>query len=371
MELRHLSERYENEFLAPYATRCSDSKGRKVFEEKDINRTCFQRDRDRIFFSRSFRKLQHKTQVFIIQEGQSYRNRYIHTMQVALHARMIARFLKANEDLCEAIAYAHDVGHPPFGHAGEKEICLISKEKGGFDFEHNIQSLRVVHFLEKRNGMDGLNLCFETLEGIVRHQTISDKPKDIPDEFLQYKAPSIEAQIVNVADEIAFSIHDLYDAYKAKLFPKVQIEELRKISLWKESNERFGLLTHILINDVLENSLEALSKIKSIEELRNNDVICTISAKTIEKLRELQKFLFRYVYKSPAVTIMDNKGRKIIRNLFNEFWKKPELLPVNFLNKLENEDKTRVIIDFLAGLSDIEANNLHKSHCDLYKELII
>jgi len=371
MLLRKIAEDYEEKYLAPYASKSYESRGRKRVEELDPNRTCFQRDRDRIFFSNSFRKLQYKTQVFVIREGEAYRNRYLHTMQVALHARAIARLLRANEDLCEAIAYAHDIGHAPFGHAGEEELKLISKEKGNFEFEHNSQSLRVVTLLEEKNGEEGLNLCFETQEGIARHETFTDSPKGIPKEFLQYKSPSIEAQIVNIADEIAFCVHDLYDALKARFFSKEKYALLRSIKIWKESEGYVGRLTHLLINDVLKNSIKSLGNINTVDEVRKCKILLSFSYEMENALKELRYFLFNELYKSPTVRIMDKKGKKIIRDLFNEFWKEPQLLKEKLRKKLENADKARVIVDYLASLSDIDAINLHKKHCDPYQRLTI
>jgi len=370
-QLRRVTEEYELKFLAPYAIKSVESKGREIKEEDDINRTCFQRDRDRIFFCSSFRKLQFKTQVFIIREGQSYRNRYIHTMQVALHSRTLARLLRVNEDLCEAIAYAHDIGHPPFGHAGEEQIKYLSRQKGNFEFEHNIQSLRIVSNLEKRDSKNGLNLCFETREGIALHRTISDKPNNIPSEFRGYKSPSIEAQIVNVADEIAFTVHDLYDALQTNIISNKGLEILKKIELWKLSSERFGKLTHILIKDVLDYSIKKLKCIQSPDEVRDSDILCDFSPDIKILLRKLQNFLFDYVYKSPIVSIMDEKGKKIIYQLFNKYWDDPNLLPDEYKSRLDYEEKTRVIVDFLSSLTDVEAIELHRNFFNLYHKFKI
>jgi len=214
MNIRERLEEIEERNLAPYAIESSQSIGRTLHgNEQDDYRVCFQRDRDRVLYSKAFKDLQYKTQVFLISEGDFYRTRLTHTLEVAQHARTLARALRLNEDLCEAISYAHDLGHTPFGHAGEETLNEIMKDDGGF--EHNLQSLRVVDILEKRyQDYDGLNLCYETREGIARHETIHDSP-EILDEFKQFPMPSLEAQVVNIADPLAYCAHDIEDALNA------------------------------------------------------------------------------------------------------------------------------------------------------------
>jgi len=354
------SEQLEICNLAQYATKSINSLGRKHAEKVDENRTCFQVDRDRIFFSKSFRKLQFKTQVFSSREGHLIRNRYIHSLQVALHSRTIARIIRVNEDLCEAIAYAHDIGHPPFGHAGETEINTLALEKGNIEFEHNTQSLRVVDYIEKRNGKKGLNLCFETAEGIIRHQTISDNPKNIPKQYIKYNSPSIESQIVNVADEIAFSIHDLYDAFQSKILTIQKQKELEMLPIWKKSGGNLGQMTHLLINDVRDHTRKNLKEIKDLVSLRSRDLVCNFSSEVENEVRQLQSYLIENVYNSAGVKEMDQKGKIIIRDLFMAFWNKPSLIfhKTNSL-RINNRDKTIAVIDFISGLTDIEALNMH------------
>jgi dGTP triphosphohydrolase len=225
MNTRERLEKIEEENLAPYATKSSQSKGRTLHgDEPDDYRICFQRDRDRILYTKAFKDLQYKTQVFLISEGDFYRTRLTHTLEVAQHARTLARALGLNEDLCEAISYAHDLGHAPFGHAGEETLNEIMRNDGGF--EHNLQSLRVVDLLEKRyQGYDGLNLCYETREGIIRHETAYDNPR-VPDEFGQSLMPSLEAQIVNIADPLAYCAHDIEDALNAGYLSVREIKRL-------------------------------------------------------------------------------------------------------------------------------------------------
>ena len=225
MNTRERLEEIEEKTLAPYATKSSKSIGRTLHgDEQDDYRVCFQRDRDRILYSKAFKDLQYKTQVFLISEGDFYRTRLTHTLEVAQHARTLARAFGLNEDLCEAISYAHDLGHTPFGHAGEEALNEIMKDNGGF--EHNLQSLRVVDVLEKRyRDYDGLNLCYETREGIACHESIHDNP-EVPDEFKQFPMPSLEAQVVNVADPLAYCAHDIEDALNAGYLSMWEIKSM-------------------------------------------------------------------------------------------------------------------------------------------------
>ena len=225
MNTRERLELSEEQSLAPYATKSTKSLGRTLYgNEQDDYRSCFQRDRDRILYTKAFKDLQYKTQVFLISEGDFYRTRLTHTLEVAQHARTFARCLRLNEDLCEAIAYAHDLGHAPFGHAGEETLNEIMKDDGGF--EHNLQSLRIVDCLEKRYGeYDGLNLCYETREGIALHRTTHDNPVPIQ-EFMKFLKPSMEAQVVNMADPLAYCAHDMEDALNAGY---LTIEDIRRM----------------------------------------------------------------------------------------------------------------------------------------------
>ena len=223
---REWLEEWESQKLADYAVKSADTMGRTLYgPEEDDYRTAFQRDRDRILYSKFFKDLQYKTQVFRIVEGDFYRTRLTHTLEVAQHARTLSRALRLNEDLCEAIALAHDLGHTPFGHIGEETLNEILEADGGF--EHNLQSLRIVDELEKRyERYDGLNLCYETREGIARHTTTYDDPKT-PIEFQRFPRPSLEAQIVNIADPLAYCAHDLEDALTLLELANVQLCELR------------------------------------------------------------------------------------------------------------------------------------------------
>src|SRR4030042_1602807 len=226
MKPRERVEKIENENLAAYATKSSQSIGRTLHgPEEDDYRTSFQRDRDRVLHSRYFKDLQYKTQVFRISEGDFYRTRLTHTLEVAQHARTLSRAIKLNEDLCEAIALAHDLGHTPFGHIGEETLNEILKEDGGL--RHNLQSLKIVDQLERRyDRYDGLNLCYETREGIAMHTTTYDNPR-IPDEFKRFPRPSLEAQIVNIADPLAYCAHDLEDALNARYLQFEEVESYK------------------------------------------------------------------------------------------------------------------------------------------------
>ena len=221
--VRRISEDIERQVLAPYASLSAASRGRRHSEEPDEYRTAFQRDRDRILYSTAFRRLQYKTQVYVIHEGDAYRTRLTHTLEVMQHARTLARVLRANEDLTEAIALGHDLGHAPFGHGGEEELNRLLAAQGGF--EHNRQSLRLVDLLERRyQAFPGLNLSFEVREGLARHATVYDQPA-LAEEFAATPYPALECQIVNVADQLAFCAHDLDDALRSGLLTLENLQE--------------------------------------------------------------------------------------------------------------------------------------------------
>lgn len=272
MKQRERWELQEKEFLAPYGVKSGESKGRKYPEKEHPIRSPFQRDRDRIIHSTAFRRLEYKTQVFIYHEGDYYRNRLTHTIEVQQIARSIARALAVNEDLTEAISLAHDVGHTPFGHKGEWALNEIMQELKMGGFEHNRQGLRVVDKLEKRYpDFPGINLTFETREGIARHKTSYDAPEI--KEFQNSKSPSLETQIVNLADIIAYTSHDLDDGLKARLLDE---EELSNIEIWNtilkniscadEDLKRMGIiraLINFLATDLIENTLTNLQKNKT------------------------------------------------------------------------------------------------------------
>jgi len=395
MNTRERLEKIEKENLAPYATKSSQSKGRTLHgDEPDDYRICFQRDRDRILYTKAFKDLQYKTQVFLISEGDFYRTRLTHTLEVAQHARTLARALGLNEDLCEAISYAHDLGHTPFGHAGEETLNEIMKNDGGF--EHNLQSLRIVDLLEKRyQDYDGLNLCYETREGIIRHETAYDNPR-VPDEFGQSLMPSLEAQIVNIADPLAYCAHDIEDALNAGYLSVREIKRLANPFLdrvflgCKDRYPGFEELdtvkqSRLLIRTLIEKANIAVIKktrenlrchnIESVDDARKIDVAVIVApVSDMEDFRMLRQFLMKNVYSRPQVCIMNEKGRLIIARLFEHLKGRPEMLPRSFSVSYEkannSKDRRRVIADYISGMTDRYAMDLYKMMFEPYEKVM-
>lgn len=368
--------------LAPYALKSLNSKGRRYKEEEASLRTEFQRDRERIIHSTAFRRLEYKTQVFVNHEGDMYRTRLTHTIEVAQISRAASRALKINEDLTEAIALAHDLGHTPFGHAGQDILNLCMKDFGGF--EHNIQSLRIIDKLEnKYANFPGLNLCFETREGLLKKCTLNRAKKlgDIGKRFIDKKQSSIEAQLTNICDEIAYNNHDIQDGIRAK---KIFIEQLEglpiffnhmkvvlkrypKISGSKIINETVRLIINFLVNDLIVNTNKNIKNysILNYEDVRNhNGLIVSFSDKTKKLNIELKRFLHLKLYKHPDVVEMTEKANIIIKDLFSAYNNDIKLLPTDFyqynLNKINSGLKERVICDYIAGMTDRFAQQEHK-----------
>ena len=395
MNTRERLEEIEEKTLAPYATKSSKSIGRTLHgDEQDDYRVCFQRDRDRILYSKAFKDLQYKTQVFLISEGDFYRTRLTHTLEVAQHARTLARAFGLNEDLCEAISYAHDLGHTPFGHAGEEALNEIMKDNGGF--EHNLQSLRVVDVLEKRyRDYDGLNLCYETREGIACHESIHDNP-EVPDEFKQFPMPSLEAQVVNVADPLAYCAHDIEDALNAGYLSMLEIKSMgnplidRVLAKCRERYSGFEnldttkqarLLVRTLIEKTniaaIEKTTENLTnhKIASVDDARKIDAaIVSAPVKDMEDFEKLQQFLMENVYRKPQVCILNEKGKLIIHRIFKHLVKRPEMLPKSFKISYEmaqdSKDKCRVIADYISGMTDRYAMDLYQMMFEPYEKVM-
>jgi dGTPase len=324
MTIREEIERIEERILSPYATLSSRSKGRAHPEEKCSVRTDFQRDRDRIIYSKAFRRLKHKTQVFISPEGDHYRTRLTHTLEVSQIARTIARSLRLNEDLTEAIALGHDLGHTPFGHAGERvlqEICPLG-------FKHNEQSVRVVEKLEK-NGK-GLNLTYEVLNGILCHTG-------------EQKAETLEGCIVKFADRIAYINHDIEDAIRGGVISQ---DELPKNCLKVLGNTSGERINNMIVN-IIENSRDK-GEISMSDEFR-------------EATEELRNFMFRNVYIGSSAKAEEGKAENLIRSLYYKLTEQPELLPAEFYNKIDEEGIERVVCDYIAGMTDRYAINTFNS----------
>ena len=364
-------EALEEKSLAPYAARSSGTRGRTHKEPEDDYRTCYQRDRDRIIHSTAFRRLEYKTQVFVNHEGDYYRTRLTHTIEVHQIARSIARCLRLNEDLTETIALAHDIGHTPFGHSGEEALHELMKEYGGF--EHNSQGLRVVDMLENRYPQfRGLNLTYEVRESILKHSTPYDSPD--PAGFEPDSRPLLEAQVVDAADSIAYDNHDLDDALKAGL---INLDDLKEVSLWSEMREkaekRFGVLEadHVrtqtirfLINcevvDLIEGSSGALANVKDVDAVRRaGKALINFSGKLEEKKRELQAFLLEKVYKHYRVVRMTTKAKKFVEDLFSAYISNPDQLPTEHKDWVEEAGLHRGVCDYIAGMTDRYAQQEH------------
>ncbi len=356
--------------LAVYASDPSVSRGRRYTEPQDFSRTEYQRDRDRIVHSGAFRRLEYKTQVFINHEGDLFRTRLTHTIEVAQIARSVARNLALNEDLTEAISLAHDLGHTPFGHAGQDALNACMKDYGGF--EHNLQSLRVVDLLEERYGsFDGLNLTYETREGILKHCSVDDARKlgDVGRRFLENRQPSLEAQLANVADEIAYNNHDVDDGLRSGL---ISIRQLKEVDLfaqyWRDVQSAMPGITErraihetvrrmisALIVDLTETSLKRIREVnpRSVDDVREAMPLIAFSDEIAEKSSLLKKFLFENLYRHYQVNRMSSKARRIVQRLFSIFMAEPQLLaPEHRSVSCEESDKARKIADYIAGMTD-------------------
>jgi len=356
----------EENYLCHFASLSSKSKGRKVEIKESVHRTAFQRDRDRIVHSTAFRRLEYKTQVFVNHEADYYRTRLTHTIEVAQISRSMAKSLRVNEDLTEAIALAHDIGHTPFGHAGEKALHKLMEKHGGF--EHNSQSLRVVDYLEERYpDYKGLNLTWEVREGIIKHYTSYDNPdKSFLKDFLPNKSASIEAQIVNIADEIAYNNHDIDDGLESDL---LKIEDLVEIPLFKECYEkskkktkndkliRFEIVRELIgaqINDAIVASINRIkeNKIETLDDVRNSKILIDYSPEMKEKNAQLKKHLYQYLYQNFKVLKMQYKAERYIEKLFHAYEEDIRQLPPKFYSEISSQGEKRVISDYIAGMTD-------------------
>lgn len=371
--------------LAPYAASDATSKGRRYSETGPNYRTEYQRDRDRIVHSAAFRRLEYKTQVFVNHEGDMFRTRLTHSIEVAQIARSIARILNINEDLCETIALAHDLGHTPFGHAGQDALNRCMSEYGGF--EHNLQSLRTVDELEERYAdFPGLNLTYESREGILKHCSVQ-KAKDLGDvgeRFLKKRQPNLEAQAVNLADEIAYNNHDVDDGLRAEL---ISLEALCEVKLFNEQytvvkrrypelkgrrliHETIRRIINCLVVDLVETSQHRLSKAnpQGIDDVRNqSEPLIGFSDNIKEQSLELKRFLRKNLYQHYRVHRMTKKADRIIQDLFNGFMEDIHLLPPGqqkSVHQLEVENgdmgKARAVADYIAGMTDRYAIMEHK-----------
>lgn len=355
--------------LAPHAARGSQSRGRRYPEPRKDDRPAFERDRDRIIHCAAFRRLEYKTQVFVNHEGDYYRTRLTHSLEVAQIGRGIARRLNLNEDLVETLALAHDLGHTPFGHTGEGVLNRLMQGHGGF--EHNRQSLRIVDVLEERYpDFDGLNLSWETREGIIKHSAdYSLNADESLAEFSPGEAPCVEAQIIDLADEIAYNNHDIDDGLQAGY---IHLDDLVQISLWRETWDHVGrkfptidrsrqiyqTISHLigfLIGDLVDSTQRAIadSGIASLAEVRAfGRGLVSFSAETRERNLELKKFLRARLYRHYKVERMRMKVERILKFLFDAFVGNPNLLPRDLQEKFDRYGRQRVICDHIAGMTD-------------------
>jgi dGTPase len=362
---RERLEQIEADTLAPYALLGRDSKGRQYHDPEPKYRTPFQRDRDRIVHSAAFRRLEYKTQVFVNDEGDYFRTRLTHTLEVAQIGRTLARALGVNEDLVEVICLAHDLGHPPFGHAGESVLNRLTEACGGFN--HNHQSYRVVTQLERRYpDWPGLNLTSETLEGIVKHE--SEYDLTIIRDFDPSTRGSVEAQIANIADELAYNAHDLDDGLQAEL---IVPEELDALEIWREVCEAVGfkgqrvdeIARHLLIReligmevgDVLAETTKRLDALKpqSPDDVqRHDDQVVAHSDRMRTRNRELKSFLYQNMYYHYRVARMANRAQRFIEQIFLSYMEDTRQLPKEYQAQLADRDARRVVADYIAAMTD-------------------
>lgn len=369
----------EESLLAPYAARSSQSRGRRYPEKEHPLRNPFQRDRDRIIYSTAFRRLQYKTQVFVNHEGDHYRTRLTHTLETSQIARSIGRGLSLNEDLIEAIALAHDLGHGPFGHAGEWALAGLMKNCGGF--EHNVQTLRIVEKLEDSYPeFPGLNLTFETCEGLKKH----------PENF--YKKRSLrplrllEADLADLADEIAYNSHDLDDGLRSELVSEVQLENVK---LWEDASKYVQkkysslavhhkrrmivrLIINRLVNDTIENTQARIKKLglRSFADVQKIQVpVVSLSEPMKHQLAELKRFLHKNLYQHFRVVRMTDKGQRFLKSLFQVYLEKPAQLPPEVLVRSKTEGLERALCDYLAGMTDRFAQDEYKRLFEPYERI--
>ncbi len=357
---------YESKILAPYAAFSAKSRGRKYAQKEHLLRSVYQRDRDRVIHSAAFRRMEYKTQVFVNHEGDHYRTRLTHTMEVAQISRTIARALGLNEDLAEAIALVHDLGHTPFGHSGEDALNELMADFGGFN--HNRQSLRVVDFLERRYpDHPGLNLTYEVREGIVKHETASTPFGQ--DEFPLDIKPTLEAALVDIADSIAYNSHDVDDGLSSGI---LNWDEMDYVPIWKEARlesessypdldrrlRRHQLVRFLVdrqVTDLIENSANNIRQngIASLDDIRQSEKkLVALSESMQKKIEPLKSHLNEKMYRHPRMREMSTQAQAIIQTLFAQYRDDPQLLHGRFKLRLEKEPVEMIITDFIAGMTD-------------------
>ncbi|PPD56528.1 MAG: deoxyguanosinetriphosphate triphosphohydrolase [Methylotenera sp.] len=362
--------------LAAYAANPETTLGRRFKEASSPLRNAFQRDRDRIIHSTAFRRLEYKTQVFVNHEGDLFRTRLTHSLEVAQIARGIARTLNLHEDLTEAIALAHDLGHTPFGHAGQDALNDCMRDYGGF--EHNLQSLRVVDQLEQRYAeFDGLNLTFELREGILKHCSLKNAKQlgDVGQRFIDKTNPSLEAQLTNFADEIAYNNHDIDDGLRSGL---ITVEQLQQVELFNSQletvktkypqieqrrlvHETVRRMINILVVDLCQTSAQNIAQLnpKNIQDIRQAPYLIAFSAAVTQQNLALKQFLRKNLYHHYKVNRMSAKAMRIIRELFEVFFNDTTLMPPEHQTNAK-QDKARAVADYIAGMTDRFAIREHR-----------
>jgi dGTPase len=377
--------------LAPFASHPARSLGRRIAEADAPTRTPFQRDRDRVIHSTAFRRLVYKTQVFLNHEGDLFRTRLTHSLEVAQLGRSIARSLRLNEDLVEAVALAHDLGHTPFGHAGQDALnaCMkdLSAHQGneadgdGWGFEHNLQSLRVVDQLEERYpAFDGLNLCFETREGILKHcsranaqRLEAQEPGGVAARFLNGGSPSLEAQLCNLADEIAYNAHDIDDGVRSGLLTLEQLDEVPLFAHYRQQAlaahphlsgrrllfESIRLMLSDQVYDVIDTTQARLlaSGVDGVAGVRSSDALVCFSPDMRERSLTLKTFLLRNLYRHPHVMETTDRARRVVTELFGYYLNEPSEMPAQ---QGQPVHQARAVADYIAGMTDRFAIREHQ-----------
>jgi len=369
-------ERREDALLAPYAMRSARSRGRRYPEAEHPLRTRFQRDRDRVVHCSSFRRLEYKTQVFVNHEGDNYRTRLTHTLEAAQIGRTVAGALGLNGELTECLVLGHDLGHTPFGHSGEKAMDELMRDHGGF--EHNRQTLRILEVLERRYpAFPGLNLTWEVREGIIKHRPDSDAAA--PAEYAPGEAPTLEAQLVDFVDEIAYNNHDVDDGLSSGMFT---VDQIRAVPLFREAHDvvlaqgieddrilRHQVVRHIInrcAEDLITTSHRNLQAVGagSAEEVRAAGRLVGYSPEMARAVRELKEFLLHNMYRHYRVVRMGDKAGRILRDLFQSYVAEPGQLPPHHQEPIERDGVHRVVCDYIAGMTDRFAVDEHQKLFD-------
>src|SRR5262245_50770380 len=370
-------ERWEEERLAPFGMRSGRSRGRRYPEDEHALRTRYQRDRDRVVHSSSFRRLEYKTQVFVNHEGDNYRTRLTHSLEAAQIGRTVARTLGLNEDLTETLVLGHDLGHTPFGHSGEKAMDELMQGHGGF--EHNRQTLRILELLERRYPeFPGLNLTWEVREGIIKHQPESDA--HAPADYAPGEAPTLEAQLVDFVDEIAYNNHDIDDGLASGL---ISVEQIRSVRLFREAHDavsgrgiedkRVG--RHPVVRPIIGRCTRALlastvhplaeARVGSADDVRHaGRRLVAYDPEMGAMVRELKDFLYRNMYRHYRVVRMGDKAGRILRDLFESYVAEPEQLPPRYQERVPVDGVPRVVCDYIAGMTDRFALEEHRKLFD-------